>query len=165
RWMVPSGLRSTTTSRGPKRTARIGGFDVTQSDRSFSRTREPRVSCSESAAWVPAFAGTSGERSVSAERDMILIAHRLRRSLLEKGFQPRLGLVVVLGDGGDQRLGEIAARRIGLRDARQHVGDGKVGHRGIARDALGKFEAFGQTRALLDQIVGNSDRLAFLRVL
>src|SRR5581483_9867996 len=128
--MVPSGLRSTITSRGPSRTARSGG--------------------AEAGSW------RSGQRSLT-DVDVAMAApsgaHRLRRPFLEEGLEPRLGLVVALGDGGDQRLREIAGRRILLRDPRQHVSNGKIGHGRIAGDTLSELDALVEAGMERDHVV------------
>ena len=41
------------------------------------------------------------------------------------------------------------------------MGDGKVGHRCIARHLLGEFDALGQTGAGGNEIVRDADRLTF----
>src|SRR6201993_4901089 len=130
--MVPSALRSLTTSRGPRRTARTGAG-------SALRRR--------------ALTGVAMGSSV---------AYRLRRPLLEKGLEPRLRLVVALGDRRDQRLGDIAASGIGVGNPRQHVGDGEIGHGRIAGNTLRELDAFGETGAGGNEIVRDADRLAFL---
>ena len=91
--------------------------------------------------------------------------HDFGRALLEKGLEPRLRLLVGLGDRRDQRLGEIAGGGIGLGDPRQHLGDREIGRGRIAGDALGELDALGETLAGRDEIVRDPDRLAFLGVI
>src|SRR5262249_57943241 len=92
--MVPSGPRSATTSRGPRRTGRTGAAGAGSGRRSL---------------WVIAMAA--------------LAAHRLWRAFFQKGLEPGLGLVVTLSDRGDQRLGQVAAGGVRLGAAREPPGD------------------------------------------
>ena len=114
-------------------------------------------------------AAASGRSSSSGMRHGLVatlrsasMVHGLRRALLQERLEPRLGLVVALRDRRDQRLGQIAAGRIGFGDARQHVHDGEIGHRRIAGDALGELDALGEAGAGLHQVVRQADRLALL---
>src|SRR5260221_14477964 len=96
---------------------------------------------------------------------MFLPAYRLRRALFQEGFEPRLRLLVALRNGRDQRLGEIAACRIGGGDAREHVSDGEIRHGRVARNLLGDLDSFGEPGAGGNEIMREADRLTFLRVI
>ncbi len=91
-------------------------------------------------------------------------AYRLRRPFLEERLEPRLGLVVALGNAGHQRLGEIAGRAVLLRNAWQHMGDGEIGHRRVRGDALGELDALVQAGMERHHVMREAEMLAFLGV-
>ena len=53
------------------------------------------------------------------------------------------------------------AAAIAAGNPRQHVGDGEIGERRIAGDALGELERLGHAGAVVDEILRQPDRLAF----
>src|SRR4051794_17226183 len=104
--MVPS-RRSTVTSRGPRRTGRTGAAGAASGRRSLTGAVMVRRSAS----------GFVAQSLVS--RGFLVHGppvHDFGRALLEKSLEPRLRLLVGLGDRRDQRLGEIAGGGIGLGD-------------------------------------------------
>src|ERR1700722_3562107 len=130
--IVPSLRRSTTTSGGPSKTRRNGGFAA--------------VPCVFVAVTV-----------------ISLAARDFGTAFFQKSFHPRLGLVVALRDRRGERLGGEAGRRIAAGDARQDVHHRIVGERRIAGYLVGQFETLGQSGAVVDEVMGEPDRLAFFR--
>src|SRR5580704_2313147 len=129
--IAPSPRRSTTTSGGPSKTRRSGGF--------------ADVPCVFVAVSV-----------------ISLAARDFGTAFFQKSFHPRLGLVVALRDRRGERLGGETGGGIAAGDARQDVHHGIVGERRIAGDLVGQFKTPGKTFAVIDQIMGEPDGLAFL---
>src|SRR4029077_874221 len=124
--MAPSLRRSMTTSAGPSKTCRNGGF--------------------ADGSWI--FAAVSVMASSSA-----LAARDFGAAFFQKRLHPRLRLVVALRDRRGERLGDETGRRIAAGDARQDMHHGVVGERRVAGDLVGKLKALGQPGAVVDQIM------------
>src|SRR5580658_4940600 len=93
---------------------------------------------------------------------IVLAARDFGTTFFQKSFHPRLGLVVALRDRRGERLGGETGGGIAAGDARQDVHHGVIGERRIAGDLVGEFKTLGKTFAVVDEIMGEPDRLAFL---
>ena len=79
-------------------------------------------------------------------------------------FSALLCFFLALRDRRRQCFGGEARGRIAAGNARQHVRDGEIRERRIAGDTLGEFDRFGQAGAVIDEILRQPDRLAFLGI-
>src|SRR5882672_7630610 len=134
--MVPSALRSISASGAPSRTARKGAAPTD------SAMRE-RLGIS-SLGFVIVVQDNNTAPGSSGSSDTLALLH-LGRALLQEVLEPRLGLRIGLGDGGDQRLHGVARGRVALGDARQRLHHREICKRRVAGDAGRQLQPLGET--------------------
>src|SRR5208282_6765847 len=95
-------------------------------------------------------------------RVIVLAARDFWTAFFQKSFHPRLGLVVALRDRRGERFGGETGSGIAAGDARQDMHHRIVGERRIAGDLVCQFKALCKTFAVVDEVMGEPDGLAFL---